>query len=84
MDYFKNGTAIADWEIQDYISFTQAKILNNNTDELTNSTDKPDCRFQTSPPNDFTNYLNYREENKLYVCLCFWKEGMIQLLSERI
>jgi hypothetical protein len=27
MDYFKNGTAIADWEIQDYISFTQAKIL---------------------------------------------------------
>jgi hypothetical protein len=76
MDHFKNGTAITDWEMQDYIDFTQPNIKNNNTN-LTTSANEPDCRFQASPPNDIASYLNYRVENKLYVSVCFWKSGMI-------
>lgn len=49
-----------------------------------NTSDFPSCEVQSSPLSNFTLFANYKPENKLNVVVCTWKQGLIQLLSERI
>lgn len=44
----------------------------------------PLCQTQPSPPANITLHANFKAENKLTVVVCQWKQGLIQLLTERI
>lgn len=44
----------------------------------------PMCELQISPTADITKHANYNKDYDLQVVVCSWKQGLIQLLSEKI
>ena len=71
----------SNWQKPDYIAYTLPLIKGATAAD---ADDVPSCEVQLCPLANITLHSNHRPENRLNVVVCSWKQGLIQLLSERI
>jgi len=82
---------ISNWTNADYVKYTKPlvdnyvnKVPQNFTDIIAKNQSVPLCWVDTSPLNGTSLHENFKEANRLYVVVCYWKDAMKDGLTRRI